>query len=96
MRTGSLIPSDRNYRHQLRICEVGTIRAGLSKMHGLRHAYAQIRNEELTGWRSPAAGGLQVKTFTEEQEQIDHQARQTISVESGHIREQVTEIYLSE
>ncbi len=37
---GSLIPSNRNYRQQLRIYEGHTLRAGLSKMHGLRHAYA--------------------------------------------------------
>ena len=56
---GSLIPSTKNYRQQLRIYEAETARAGLSKMHGLRHAYAQTRYEELTGWKSPAAGGPQ-------------------------------------
>jgi len=34
---GSLIPSSRNYREQMRIYEGNTCRAGLSKMHGLRH-----------------------------------------------------------
>jgi hypothetical protein len=93
VRAGSLIPSDRNRRHQLRVYEADTTRAGLCKMHGLHHAYAQIRYQELTGWKSSVAGGPQVKTFTEEQEQIDHQARQTISFELGPVREQVTEIY---
>ncbi|MCG8023954.1 MAG: integrase domain-containing protein [Candidatus Thiodiazotropha endolucinida] len=92
---GSLIPSTKNYRQQLRIYEAETARAGLSKMHGLRHAYAQTRYEELTGWKSPAAGGPPVKTLTEAQKQIDHQARQTISFELGHVREQITSIYLS-
>ena len=92
---GSLIPSTKNYRQQLRIYEAETSRAGLSKMHGLRHAYAQNRYEEMTGWKSPAAGGPSVKTLTEEQKQIDHQARQMISLELGHIREQITVIYLS-
>jgi hypothetical protein len=92
---GSLIPSTKNYRQQLRIYEAETARAGLSKMHGLRHAYAQTRYEELTGWKSPAAGGPTVKTLTDEQKQIDHQARQTISFELGHVREQITSIYLS-
>jgi hypothetical protein len=50
---GSLIPSNRNYVQQLRIYEGNTLRAGLSRMHGLRHAYAQQRYEELTGWRLP-------------------------------------------
>ena len=54
---GSLIPSAKNYRQQLRVYESDTLRAGLSRMHGLRHAYAQNRYEELTGWKSPAAGG---------------------------------------
>jgi len=40
---GSLIPSNRNYVQQLRIYEGNTLRAGLSNMHGLRHAYAQNR-----------------------------------------------------
>lgn len=53
---GSLIPAERNYRQQLRVYERHTANAGLSKLHGLRHAYAQGRYEELTGWKAPAAG----------------------------------------
>ncbi len=63
---GSLIPSNRNYVHQMRVYEGNTLRAGLSHMHGLRHAYAQNRYENLTGWPSPAAGGPASKTFTPE------------------------------
>ncbi len=63
---GSLIPSERNYVHQLRIYEGNTLRAGLSHMHGLRHAYAQNRYEELTGWKAPAAGGPDSKALTPE------------------------------
>src|SRR6056297_1218025 len=55
--TGSLIPRGRSYIEQLRIYERHTANAGLSKMHGLRHAYAQQRYLELTGWPSPHAGG---------------------------------------
>ncbi|HHJ13590.1 MAG TPA: integrase [Gammaproteobacteria bacterium] len=91
---GSLIPPDRNYAHQLRVYEGHTCRAGLSKMHGLRHAYAQERYEELTGWKCPAAGGPDRKALTPEQREIDRQARQTISRELGHEREQVTAVYL--
>ena len=54
---GSLIPSNRNYVQQMHVYEGNTCQAGLSKMHGLRHAYAQQRYEELTGWKCPAAGG---------------------------------------
>ncbi len=91
---GSLIPSNRNYVHQLRVYEGHTCRAGLSKMHGLRHAYAQNRYEELTGWKCPAAGGPNSKALTPEQKEIDRQARLSISRELGHEREQVTAVYL--
>jgi site-specific recombinase XerC len=91
---GSLIPSARNYRQQLRIYERHTANAGLSKMHGLRHAYAQQRYQELAGWRAPAAGGPIVKTLTVEQKRVDQEARLTISRELGHERIQVVGIYL--
>ncbi len=91
---GSLIPSNRNYIQQLRVYEGHTNRAGLSKMHGLRHAYAQRRYEELTGWQSPAAGGPTSEQLTVEQRNRDQEARLTISKELGHEREQVTAVYL--
>ena len=91
---GSLIPSNRTYVQQLRIYEGNTLRAGLSNMHGLRHAYAQNRYEELTGWKAPAAGGPKAKTLTPEQRETDHQTRLTISRELGHEREQITAAYL--
>ena len=91
---GSLIPSNRNYRQQLRIYEGHTMRAGLSRMHGLRHAYAQRRYEELTGWKSPAAGGARSKSLTREQRDQDHKARLIISRELGHERDQITAVYL--
>ena len=91
---GSLIPSHRIYVQQLRIYEGNTLRAGLSNMHGLRHAYAQNRYEELTGWQAPAAGGPNAKTLTPEQRETDRQARLTISRELGHEREQIPAAYL--
>ena len=91
---GSLIPSARNYVQQVRIYDGHTIRAGLSKMHGLRHAYAQQRYEELTGWKPPAAGGPPCKSLTQGQREKDHQVRLVISREMGHEREQVTAVYL--
>ncbi len=90
---GSLIPSSRNYRQQLRIYERHTANAGLSKMHGLRHAYAQQRYQELTGWPAPAAGGPTVKVLTPEQKRVDQEVRLTISRELGHERIQVVGIY---
>ncbi len=91
---GSLIPSNRNYVHQMRVYEGNTLRAGLSHMHGLRHAYAQNRYEELTGWKCPAAGGPNSKALTPEQRELDREARLTISRELGHEREAVTAAYL--
>jgi len=91
---GSLIPSHRNYVQQLRIYEGNTARAGLSKMHGLRHAYAQRRYEELTGWKSPAAGGPVSKSLSAVQREKDREVRLIISRELGHERRQVVSVYL--
>jgi hypothetical protein len=91
---GSLIPSNRNYVHQVRVYEGNTLRAGLSQMHGLRHAYAQNRYQELTGWKAPAAGGPDSKILTPGHREIDREARLTISQELGHGREAVTGAYL--
>ena len=54
---GALIPPERNYRQQLKVYESRTREAGLYRMHGLRHAYAISRYEELAGWKPPVAGG---------------------------------------
>ena len=91
---GSLIPPHRSYVEQLRVYEGNTTRAGLSSMHGLRHAYAQERYEELTGWKCPVAGGPGSKSLTSEQRTLDHEARLTISQELGHERSQITTAYL--
>ena len=91
---GSLIPPHRSYVQQLRVYEGNTLRAGLSNMHGLRHAYAQDRYEELIGWKCPAMGGPDSKSLTSEQRELDREARLTISQELGHEREQVTAAYL--
>ena len=90
---GSLIPSGRNYVQQLRVYERQTANAGLSKLHGLRHAYAQARYEALTGWKAPAAGGPVPKALSPGQKVMDRQARRTISQELGHHREQILRVY---
>lgn len=89
----SLIHADRSYVQQLRVYERLTANAGLSRMHGLRHDYAQRRYEELTGWKSPAAGGPTVRALTPEQKLIDKKARLTISRELGHERPQIVAVY---
>jgi integrase len=91
---GSLIPSAKNYRQQLRVYEAETARAGLSKMHGLRHAYAQSRYQALVGRKAPAAGGPAVSMLTPEQRQRDQDARLIISQELGHERPQIVAVYL--
>ncbi len=91
---GSLIARGRQYIEQLRIYERHTANAGLSKMHGLRHAYAQQRYQDLTGWASPHAGGPSKEQLTGAQRQVDQQARLTISAELGHVRAQITAVYI--
>jgi len=91
---GSLIPADRSYVQHLRRFEYQCDRAGIHRVHGHRHQYAQERYRELTGWSAPAVGGPRSRTLTREQKTLDREARLTISSELGHEREQVTAIYL--
>jgi site-specific recombinase XerC len=91
---GSLIPSDRKYVQQLRVYEKQTANAGLSKLHGLRHMYAQNRYEELTGWKCPAKGGPLPRQLNQEQKNTDNLARLQVSQELGHERKQIVAIYL--
>lgn len=91
---GSMIPPDKRYVDQLKRYENVTMRAGLSKLHGLRHEYAQQRYRDLTGWESPACGGPTSRQLTPEQKVADRATRLTISRELGHNREAITAVYL--
>ena len=91
---GSLIPAEMSYRDQLNRFKAQTARAGIDRVHGLRHHYAQTRYADLTGWKAPAAGGPTSKQLSADQKVIDRQARLTISRELGHEREQITAVYL--
>lgn len=91
---GSLIPCHLMYVQQMRRYEKQTQKAGLCKMHGLRHAYAQMRYQELTGWPAPACDGPTSKQLTLKQKKTDLKARLIISKEMGHTREQITASYL--
>lgn len=91
---GSMIPLDKKYVQQLGVYEQATKRAGLSRMHGLRHAYAQERYKELTGRDSPACGGLRSASLNDSARQADLAARLQISNELGHNREAITAVYL--
>jgi hypothetical protein len=88
--TGSLIPPERTYIEQRRVYERHAARAGLSKLHGLRHAYAQARYQELTGSSAPACGGPDSRQLTPQQRKADRRARLQISREL----EQITAVYL--
>ena len=91
---GALIPPTRRYREQRQVYEAETVRVGLTKMHGLRHAYAQERYQELTGWAAPVAGGPTRAQLTPAQRARDLEARLVISAELGHGRERITTAYL--
>jgi len=92
--TGSLIPGDRSYIQQLRVYQRQAMNAGLTKLHGLRHAFAQQRYQELTGWRCPVAGGPATQSLNAQQRKLDYQVRLTISRELGHERTEITKVYL--
>ena len=85
----SLIPPKKSYIQQRCIYDKQVVRAGLRNLHGLRHAYAQRRYKELTGWEAPINGGLKACDLTPEQKQIDYQARMTLTEEMGHGRAQI-------
>ena len=91
---GSLIPAGSSYIEHLKLYENQTAAAGLEKLHGLRHAYAQQRYETLTGWPAPAAGGRKSGDLNEEEKKRDYDARIQISKELGHSREQISVVYL--
>ena len=91
---GSLIPTERSYIQHLRVYVRQIMNAGLSKMHGLRHAYAQERYFELTGWLCPVVGGPKNQSLSPNDRRIDQAARLTISRELGHVREEVLSIYI--
>ena len=91
---GALIPAQKNYVEHLHRYERQLRNAGLTKLHGLRHAYAQQRYFELTGWKAPVAGGPTSKQLTPEQLGPDYDARVIVSHELGHARVEIAVVYL--
>lgn len=91
---GSLIPSHKTYIQQRHVYDGQCKAAGLSNMHGLRHRYAQMRYEVLTGWKAPVTDGSSTAQLGSVQRMADRLARQQISSELGHERMAVTSIYL--
>ena len=91
---GSLIPEGSKYIEHLKQYENQTAAAGLEKLHGLRHAYAQERYREITGWLPPAAGGPSSEELARDgRREEDRAARLQISRELGHSREQISVVY---
>lgn len=66
-----MIPVEMSYRDQLDRFKAQTAHAGIDRIHGLRYHYAQARYAELTGWKTPAAGGPMAKQLIPEQKRID-------------------------
>lgn len=91
---GALIPPHKNYAQQLKEFEKQTAKAGIHQTHGLRHAYAQKRYKDITGWDCPHAGGAKRKELDETQQAIDTHARQIIAQELNHNRISITFTYI--
>ena len=91
---GALIPPNKNFIKQRNHYDRQVRNAGIKNPHGLRHGYAQRRYEELTGWKAPVAGGPASKSLSSDQRALDKGARETISRELGHSREEISARYL--
>ena len=91
---GSLIPRGYKFYEQRGRYEYQTRKAGLSALHGLRHAYAQQRFFEMTGQPCPALGGKRRRDMTPHERAADDAVRLDISEELGHSRVDITTIYL--
>ena len=91
----SLIPVNKSYIQQRHVYDKQTQRAGLKNLHGLRHAYAQRRYKELTGWEAPINGGPKSRQLRPLSKKMDYQARMILTDELGHSREQITVSYLA-
>ena len=89
-----MAPGYATYRDYLQHFRAECARIGIHRFHGHRHFYAQARYQELTGRECPARGGPTSKQLTAKQKAIDREAREVISREMGHGREQVTAVYL--
>ena len=92
--SGSLIPQDRSYKRQMKLYEGEVRRAGMARMHGLRHGYAIRRYKHLTEWKARAVGGPARVDLAGEDRKTDHKARLNISCELGYVRISVVACYL--
>ncbi|MFC7782137.1 phage integrase N-terminal domain-containing protein [Legionella taurinensis] len=97
----SLIPKNRTYKQHLSHYQVQTQNMGLSKCHGLRHAYAQRLYVELTksfdvngkGLICPINGGKSSKNLKGHEREWDRSAREILSRQLGHSRLGIIKTY---
>jgi len=92
--SGALIPAHKSYIQQRKTFDHQTLKAGLRNLHGLRHAFAQQRYQELTGWEAPKNGGPSKSRLTPSEMKLDRWARKIIAEELGHSRISITKIYV--
>lgn len=97
----SLIPVDRTYKQHLSHYQAQTKAMDVSKLHGLRHAYAQRRYHELTraldsrgqGLLCPMPGGISSKSLKGIEKDLDRRVRMILTRELGHSRSNIVKIY---
>jgi hypothetical protein len=89
----SLIPHYRNYKQQTQLYDHIVTQNGWSNLHGLRHAYAQRRYTEISGFQSPVKGG-EKPVMDDENKQKDALARKLVSLELGHSRPEILACYI--
>ncbi len=89
----SLIPPYLTYIQQRRRYDDAVKKSDYRNLHGLRHAYAQLRYEVLTGWPAPKNGGKLFKDMTAEEKITDRKMRLMISRELGHSRLEIVKNY---
>jgi site-specific recombinase XerC len=94
LQAAALIRGYERYATQLNRYTYWCRQAGLNKLHGLRHAYAQRRFLELAGFPCPACGGPSTHALTPEQREADEDARMLLTEEMGHQRTSITAAYL--
>ncbi len=86
--------NNKNHIEQRRYYDSCTQEAGYKNLHGLRHAYAQRKYFEITGWQAPINGGKERIQLSKKEQKLDMQARKTIALLLGHSRPTISKNYL--
>jgi integrase len=90
----SLIPRGMSFYQQRNRYYGELRRVGLSKLHGLRHAFAQAQYEALSGVASPVNGGPLPVEVARVQQRVLREARRQVSEALGHHRPGITTRYI--